>query len=549
MTSITTPALASVNKASVVTDATQKDQLLANSTKIIELSTVAECDDYFRELNRKTERGVFGLDVEYLEGKYRGDQRPALIQIAGEHETVIIREPNGSLTPPSSSTFSLSSSSSSSSTSSLSSTSLFVGKGGVGVEQEVQTDVPLGSPLVEFLTNKNFIKTGVAVVDDAKFIEEAGARMGVNFRVESCIDLRFLLNKTNLKRTKLRNLGYLSKYFLGITLSKSPANWASKEKLTASQMSYAAADAFFGLQLFYRFWNSSVHCLDNHYRRHAVCCASFYPPEDGGATILETVPVLAPSYEVHHRLRLKKLKVDSGTPAQEDGKYFSKSEKFGVDDGKDDGKDEGKGEGKSEKKNVGEDESKRKGETMTNKVATGSTNFYSADNWTKIVEWIGDDTNKAIPVDSFKANQLAKENRAKGKKEKHPRLKQLTGEILKFPTKLDALSSQEFERLETLAQMNLLSRPAVSFPMTLEVQMALGEKTFRQLVGEVVKFCIAWRWNVDESVLSKMLDDLKKNAPAIDRQRKIAEEYFSKAERAVKEGRKRKYDEMKAKII
>lgn len=226
---------------------TSKNKILEKYTTIFEISTVEECNIFFKKVNDEIQRGVFGLDIEHKNSK-GGNWQPSILQISSDAATVILK-----LGEIEKSSFSC------------------------GIpplnhhkdEKEFKKEIKVPpKELKTFLQNPNFIKVGMDILSDVGNIKQYWN----NITIVSCIDLRFLLKNCNLQRTNMRALNVLTKYFLGITLSRSPSNWNSEEKLTPSQLSYAAADSFYSLQLFYRFWNSSIYCARRHVgrRRHGV---------------------------------------------------------------------------------------------------------------------------------------------------------------------------------------------------------------------------------------------------------------------------------------
>src|SRR5438309_606380 len=68
-----------------VTDVTLKNQILSKCTKIIELITEEECEDYFQKFLANNECDVLGVDVEYC------GHSPVLLQISDFFSTAIVR--------------------------------------------------------------------------------------------------------------------------------------------------------------------------------------------------------------------------------------------------------------------------------------------------------------------------------------------------------------------------------------------------------------------------------------------------------------------------
>jgi len=97
----------------------------------------------------------------------------------------------------------------------------------------------LGLPveLANILSNKNIIKTGVAIRDDIK-----GLKKLRNFKENGFIELQTYSDKFGIEDNGLKNL---SGNLLGFSISKGAklTNWEN-EKLTSRQLNYAATDAW-----------------------------------------------------------------------------------------------------------------------------------------------------------------------------------------------------------------------------------------------------------------------------------------------------------------
>jgi hypothetical protein len=458
---------------------TLKDQVLFKSTKIIEICTTKDCQDYFGKLNLEYNGGIFGLDVEFENTNYHQskDWVPALIQVATSvrlnsefSDVVLIRIKMIKRNEFADSVKSIG-----------------------NVNEKIVNKFPHSvSEFINFLENPKFIKTGVAVLDDAVHISKLLSCNNNNTiestcrqLVSSCVDLRHLMNKTKLRRTKHRDLATLTKYFLGITLSRSPGNWTSFEpELSHAQKYYAAADSFFSLQLFYRFWN------------HRLLTA-----------------LAAPGKECK-----EEIKEESNGEKKEASTIVLLIDKCRV---------------------------------VCSPLYCDIVNVDSIDKDKKgesdCIQWIGDSMNKNIIVNQSWINQQKQLGKTRNHfmttEEKNPRIQHLSKYIKSFPI-VDSTflkwQTCEFEHLETLAMMNLESRICTLNIDETDIEdkkVKQNQEKFRHLVKDVVEFCHSWRCNEkSDEVLNKMLENLKSNADEIDKLRKSIGKFL-----------KNKQDEIKAK--
>ena len=134
--------------------------------------------------------------------------------------------------------------------------------------------------LVHFLGSPEFLKVGVGCLEDAIELEQY-----YKINVRGCVDLRSVLTLTRLVPTQKKGLKTLVRYYLGLTMSKSPSKWSSK-KMKRSQQFYAAGDAFFALQVFYQFYNNVTTLTST---AHNVVSSSLYA---------QVVPYCCSSYEL-----------------------------------------------------------------------------------------------------------------------------------------------------------------------------------------------------------------------------------------------------------
>ena len=199
----------------------ERKHLLLQTCRIEEVSTEKSCEDFLNQILSSETNKIVGFDIEFYEKK-NGSRAPSTIQISTCHLTIIIR-----LT---------------------------------------QINPKKCPTLYEFLSDRSILKIGVGVINDAEYLERYH-----KMKMAGCVDLRNLLNKTCLKQTSSRKLETLTKYYLGLTLAPSPAEWEN-QTLSEAQLIYAASDSFFSLQLFYQFWNSIAPA----HQRHSVVCCPLY---------------------------------------------------------------------------------------------------------------------------------------------------------------------------------------------------------------------------------------------------------------------------------
>lgn len=102
---------------------------------------------------------------------------------------------------------------------------------------------PFPEELGALLSNKDIVKTGVAVQDDIKDLQKL-----CKFKAENFVDLAPLAKKRGFSQFGLRSLTAL---ILKMRLSKRAklTNWENKT-LTQAQLEYAAIDAWVGLKLY-----------------------------------------------------------------------------------------------------------------------------------------------------------------------------------------------------------------------------------------------------------------------------------------------------------
>ncbi len=100
--------------------------------------------------------------------------------------------------------------------------------------------------IINLLKSKDHLKVGVALHDDVKHLQEV-----TDFKPAGFIDLSTVAYHAGIQKRGLRNMCGMA---LGIRLSKSAqlSNWA-QEKLTNSQLTYAATDAWISLKLYVEF--------------------------------------------------------------------------------------------------------------------------------------------------------------------------------------------------------------------------------------------------------------------------------------------------------
>ncbi len=101
------------------------------------------------------------------------------------------------------------------------------------------------TPLLRVLSSPDIRKVGVALADDLKKLREYAP-----FEPAGFVEIGTLANSLGIQQTGLRPLAGL---LLGIRISKREqrSNWA-REKLTPSQITYAATDAAISRELFRR---------------------------------------------------------------------------------------------------------------------------------------------------------------------------------------------------------------------------------------------------------------------------------------------------------
>lgn len=97
--------------------------------------------------------------------------------------------------------------------------------------------------LFDVLADPNVLKTGVAIRDDIRKLNELH-----EFTAGGFVEISDLTQKTRIVNTGLRNLAAL---FLGFRISKGAqvSNWARKD-LTPAQIRYAATDAWVSRELY-----------------------------------------------------------------------------------------------------------------------------------------------------------------------------------------------------------------------------------------------------------------------------------------------------------
>ena len=97
--------------------------------------------------------------------------------------------------------------------------------------------------LAEILSNKNIIKTGVAIKDDIKGLNEWN-----QFTPAGFVELQDYTTRLGIKSNSLKKI---SGIVLGYSLSKRQrtSNW-EKEQLSEAQIKYAATDAWIGYEIY-----------------------------------------------------------------------------------------------------------------------------------------------------------------------------------------------------------------------------------------------------------------------------------------------------------
>jgi ribonuclease D len=103
--------------------------------------------------------------------------------------------------------------------------------------------LPMDNGLLDLLSSKQVIKTGVSVHDDI-----IGLNKLAKFKAANFIDLGEISQKHQMQTHGLRNL---AANLLGFRISKSAqcSNWA-KENLTRQQVTYAATDAWVSRKIY-----------------------------------------------------------------------------------------------------------------------------------------------------------------------------------------------------------------------------------------------------------------------------------------------------------
>lgn len=100
--------------------------------------------------------------------------------------------------------------------------------------------------LIEFLSNPDIIKTGVAIRDDIKGLKKLRP-----FKDQGFVELQTIAKERNIENFGLRGL---TAVLFGKRLSKRAqvSNW-EQDKLSPAQVKYAATDAWIGLQIYNKF--------------------------------------------------------------------------------------------------------------------------------------------------------------------------------------------------------------------------------------------------------------------------------------------------------
>lgn len=103
--------------------------------------------------------------------------------------------------------------------------------------------LPMDNGLLDLLSSRQVIKTGVSVHDDI-----VGLNKLAKFKAANFIDLGEISQKHQMQTHGLRNL---AANLLGFRISKSAqcSNWA-KENLTKQQVTYAATDAWVSREIY-----------------------------------------------------------------------------------------------------------------------------------------------------------------------------------------------------------------------------------------------------------------------------------------------------------
>jgi ribonuclease D len=106
--------------------------------------------------------------------------------------------------------------------------------------------VPFNGSLADIMADADVVKTGVAVRDDIKGLQDLSAFDDAGF-----VDLGEVAREAGAGYTGLRNLAAA---FLGVRISKSMrvSNWGRRD-LTKKQIVYAATDAWISRELYLKF--------------------------------------------------------------------------------------------------------------------------------------------------------------------------------------------------------------------------------------------------------------------------------------------------------
>lgn len=129
-------------------------------------------------------------------------------------------------------------------------------------------------PLFRILSDPTITKAGVALADDLKKLKELHA-----FQPAGFAEVGALARKLGYKQTGLRSLAGL---VLGVRISKREqrSNWA-RSKLTASQVSYAATDAWISRALYLKLQEQLSHSGDGTNSHPAIASV----PEGAAKTL------------------------------------------------------------------------------------------------------------------------------------------------------------------------------------------------------------------------------------------------------------------------
>ena len=177
--------------------------LFSYKGEIICCSTPHDTEKAAQELIKEK---IVGFDTETRPTFKKGQfYLPSLIQIAGEHKVYIFQIQQSTITPS----------------------------------------------LLEILTNKNIDKAGVALDQDLEGLQKI-----ISFKPAKFTDLAEFAKKAEIDNLGLRALAAI---FFGFRISKKEqvSNWA-KERLTDSQLQYAATDAWIGRLLYLEFLSKGL---------------------------------------------------------------------------------------------------------------------------------------------------------------------------------------------------------------------------------------------------------------------------------------------------